>query len=122
MHLTIRVHGSYQENVHSSQACHYHVPDDVHIMQINALDSYNNIYCTPLPTPLFLSLQLLCYYQTVQSYCLSRDCPKTDMRHLKCHLKNQHTSGRKSPLWNNISPSNMKYIFKNMKSLTGGWI
>jgi len=24
--------------------------------------------------------------QTVQSYCLSRDCPKTDVRRLKCRL------------------------------------
>jgi len=28
--------------------------------------------------------------------------------------------GRNLPLRNNINPSNMKYIFKNMKSLTGG--
>ena len=61
-------------------------------------------------------------YQTVRSYCLSRDCPKSYARRLKSRLQKLHTSERKSPLWNNINPSNMKNIFKNTKSLTGDLI
>ena len=59
-------------------------------------------------------------YQTVQSYCLSRDCPISCARCLKCCLQKpsqRRTLQQKSPLRNNISPSNIKYSFKITKSL-----
>ena len=52
--------------------------------------------------------------QTVRSYCLSRDCPKSCARHIKCCLQKpsqRRTSQQKSLLHNNISPSNIKYSF-----------
>jgi len=61
-------------------------------------------------------------YQTVWSYCLSRDCPISFARRLKCRLQKPSqrlTSQQKLPLRNNISPSNIKYNFKITKSLTG---
>jgi len=46
-------------------------------------------------------------YQTVWSYCLSRDCPTTCTCRLKFRLQKpskRRTSQQKSPLRNNISP------------------
>ena len=61
-------------------------------------------------------------YQTVWSYCLSRDCSISCMRRLKCSLQKpsqRHTSQQKSLLCNNISPSNINLKSRNHLLVTG---
>ena len=55
------------------------------------------------------------YNYIMWPYCLSRDCPISCVCRLQCHLQKplqRRTLPQKSPLLNNISPSNVKYSFK----------